>query len=214
MDNRKGLYSLTKVRTQMTNQELKEALLALLEETKGNPTPDQMSELYIKAENDDFIEVSEEARAEYASKRNLFDQVKDSVDNVLQSDKAQEVKEKAKSLFQHVKAGTKDTVEKIKNNYSGIYTAEQVRKLSEHEQVEKINELIKAAIKLDRNHISFHNTEVSPELAEIFEAKGFTVEILKERTYIRWSQSLYSDCKWGLSPHTPFIFRIKKGVKL
>ena len=129
MDNRKGLYSLTKVRTQMTNQELKEALLALLEETKGNPTPDQMSELYIKAENDDFIEVSEEARAEYASKRNIFDQVKDSVDNVLQSDKAQEVKEKAKSLFQQVKAGTKDTVEKIKNNYSGIYTAEQVRKL-------------------------------------------------------------------------------------
>ena len=186
MDNRKGLYSLTKVRTQMTNQELKEALLALLEETKGNPTPDQMSELYIKAENDDFIEVSEEARAEYASKRNIFDQVKDSVDNVLQSDKAQEVKEKAKSLFQQIKAGTKDTVEKIKNNYSGIYTAEQVRKLSEHEQVEKINELIKAAIKLDRNHISFHNTEVSPELAEIFEAKGFTVEILKERTYIRW----------------------------
>ena len=186
MDDRKGLYSLTKARTKMTNQELKEALLALLEETKGNPTPDQMSELYIKAENDDFIEVSEEARAEYASKRNLFDQVKDSVDNVLQSDKAQEVKEKAKSLLQQVKAGTKDTVEKIKNNYSGIYTAEQVRKLSEHEQVEKINELIKAAIKLDRNHISFHNTEVSPELAEIFEAKGFTVEILKERTYIRW----------------------------
>ena len=170
----------------MTNQELKEALLALLEETKGNPTPDQMSELYIKAENDDFIEVSEEARAEYASKRNIFDQVKDSVDNVLQSDKAQEVKEKAKSLFQQVKAGTKDTVEKIKNNYSGIYTAEQVRKLSEHEQVEKINELIKAAIKLDRNHISFHNTEVSPELAEIFEAKGFTVDVLKERIYIRW----------------------------
>ena len=170
----------------MTNQELKEALLALLEETKGNPTPDQMSELYIKAENDDFIEVSEEARAEYASKRNIFDQVKDSVDNVLQSDKAQEVKEKAKSLFQQVKAGTKDTVEKIKNNYSGIYTAEQVRKLSEHEQVEKINELIKAAIKLNRNHISFHNTEVSPELADIFEAKGFTVEILNERTYIRW----------------------------
>lgn len=186
MDDRKGLYSLTKARTQMTNQELKEALLALLEETKGNPTPDQMSELYIKAENDDFIEVSEEARAEYASKRNIFDQVKDSVDNVLQSDKAQEVKEKAKSLFQQVKAGTKDTVEKIKNNYSGIYTAEQVRKLSEHEQVEKINELIKAAIKLDRNHISFHNTEVSSELTEIFETKGFTVEILKERTYIRW----------------------------
>ena len=186
MDDRKGLYSLTKARTQMTNQELKEALLALLEETKGNPTPDQMSELYIKAENDDFIEVSEEARAEYASKRNIFDQVKDSVDNVLQSDKAQEVKEKAKSLFQQVKAGTKDTVEKIKNNYSGIYTAEQVRKLSEHEQVEKINELIKAAIKLDRNHISFHNTEVSSELTEIYETKGFTVEILKERTYIRW----------------------------
>lgn len=186
MDNRKGLYSLTKVRTQMTNQELKEALLALLEETKGNPTPDQMSELYIKAENDDFIEVSEEARAEYASKRNIFDQVKDSVDNVLQSDKAQEVKEKAKSLFQQVKAGTKDTVEKIKTNYSGIYTAEQVRKLSEHEQVEKINELIKAAIKLDRNHISFHNTEVNPELAEIFEAKGFEVETKNERTYIRW----------------------------
>lgn len=186
MDDKQGLYSLNESENFMSNQELKEAMLTLLEETKGKPTPDQMAELYVKAANDEFIEVCEEARAEYASKRNLFDQVKDSVDHVLQSETAQDVKDKAKSLFNQVKAGTKETVEKIKTNYSGIYTAEQVRKLSEHEQVEKINELIKAAIKLDRNHISFHNTEVSPELAEIFEAKGFTVEILKERTYIRW----------------------------
>ena len=173
----------------MSNQELKEAMLALLEETKGKPTPDQMAELYVKAANDEFIEVCEEARAEYASKRNLFDQVKDSVDHVLQSETAQDVKEKAKSLFNHVKAGTKETVEKIKTNsgiYGGIYTVDQVHALRDQARVDQINELIKVAVNEGRKHISLHTPNVSEELWETLEAKGFTVENKNGCTYVQW----------------------------
>lgn len=186
MDNRKGLYSLTKVRTQMTNQELKEAMMALLTETKGKPTPDQMAELYVKAANDEFIEVCEEARAEYASKRNIFDQVKDSVDNVLQSDKAQEVKEKAKSLLNQVKTGTKETVEKLKEQDTGLYTAVYARKLTEQSRIDKLKQQILEATAKGKTSITIPDGEMTNSIHKAITDKGYLIERQDRNYLIYW----------------------------
>ena len=175
-----------KVRTQMSNQELKEALLALLEETKGNPTPDQMSELYIKAENDDFIEVSEEARAEYASKQNFFDQVKESVDNVLQSEKAQDIKEKAKSLLNQVKAGTKETVEKLKEQDTGLYTAVYARKLTEQSRIDKVKQQILEATAKGKTSITIPDGEMTNSIHKAITDKGYLIERQDRNYLIYW----------------------------
>lgn len=183
----------------MTNQELKQALVSLFEETHGQPTPEQLATIYIQAQNSDFIEICEEVRTEFQAKKpNLLQQAKQTLDFVLQHEKTKEAQEVAKEYYSKAKQGAKDLVEKVEDKFTGVISAEDLRKLTVKESYNIVDKQLTDAARDGLHKTQFYKSnqnydtygyvpvELVDELEELLKSKGYQVETKDNVIYVEW----------------------------